>query len=425
MSVLGLLSCPAFAATTTTPAPTPTHHKKVHHHHHHHNVVVTHYTEAEVIPAHTVPVAVETEPKVDIFQSILDNMDHNTGRAKPMPDWFNRIGVSGGVNADVKWGNRRIFYTTENVKLLAINDAYVNFSATVNDWAKAFASLNFANPSTNYSYATPTSNNTINLEQGYVTLGNLDVYPVFLQVGKQFQDFGRYTLHPLNRTLAQSLSESLQTSVDLGFITRMGLHGSVYVFSNPATVGNPGGQTGNVYGAALGFDRPGDQVGFDVGVGYMSNMSGVGDVNNFLSTNMVHLVGAIAAYGDVNSGPFTLGARYSTAIQSFSPTDINTSLGLPLGTGSGARPWAADITGGYSYNLWAKNQNIYLGYQATNNAARLMLPKYRILAGLGVDMWKNTTVGLEYTHDNAYSSGNGGSGNSSNTLGLRAALKFG
>jgi len=439
MSALALLSNPAFAVPQTK----HTHHKKIHKTSHH-VVVKNDYQEIVALPIQPAPVTLETEPRIDTYQTILDGMDHNTSRAKPMPDWFNRIGISGGTNVDLKWGNRRPIYRTENINRIALNDVYVNFSGVANDWAKAFGSLEFSNPSQNYSRVYQPIN-SVTLEQGFVTLGNFDVYPLFLQVGKKFQDFGRYTIHPLNRTLAQSLSESLRTSANLGFITKMGLHGSVYAFRNTLTVANQS-HPKTVYGASIGFDHPNDQLGYDVGLGYLSNMAGVNDVAtvfvnpDFARTpySPVHNVGAIAVYADVNSGPFSLGARYTTSIQTFNPLDIssntvcsqeeNALVGCTFwhaGTGAGARLWAADLTAGYGFNAMSKNQNIYLGYQASGNAVNLALPRDRILAGYGIDMWKNTNLGLEYTRDYAYGSDKGGPGGATNTVGVRGAVKFG
>jgi len=39
-------------------------------------------------------------------------------------------------------------------------------------------------------------------------------------------------------------------------------------------------------------------------------------------------VGGIAAYADVNSGPFSIGARYTKALQTFSPADLPTVYAL-------------------------------------------------------------------------------------------------
>jgi hypothetical protein len=443
MSLLGLISAPAFAAdadtqtttqTTTTSTAVPAHHVRHHHHAHHvtHHVAQTHeYKDMGAMP----PVVMVQQ--IDTHQIMYDEMSQNIGRARQaMPDWFNRIGVSGGVNFDWHQGNRSQGYEGENRQLLALNDAYLNLGAVVNDWTKAFMSLSFSNPNgqlTGAPLAGQYSNvytpvNQLNLEQGYVTLANYDVSPMFFQVGKQFTDYGRYTIHPLERTLSQVMTESLQTSAKLGFITQMGLHGDIYAFDNASRQFNQP-HSNTVWGAALGFDQLSDQLGFDIGVGYMSNLTGVNDISAAMGNayanagTYVHLVGGIAAYADVNSGPFSIGARYTTSIQSFNPHDLSTQYNNA--NAAGARPWAADVTAGYGFNAMTKNQNVYLGYQTSNNAVNLALPKNRWLVGYNVDMWKYTNLGVEFAHDTAYSSGNGGSGNSSNTIGARASVKFG
>lgn len=426
MSVLGLIASPVFADTEVQTQTLPKHK------HHHHVKKVHHFVETHDYKAMgALPTVVV--PQVDTYQIMYDAMSQNTGRSKAMPDWFNRIGVSGGLNVDGHWGNRSQGYMGENYTRVSLNDAYLNVAANVNDWTKALASLSYSNFSATNgvnlgSYSTAYTNNQINLEQGYLTVANYDVSPIFFQVGKQFTDYGRYQIHALNRTMSQVLTESLQTSAKLGFITRMGLHGDVYAFSNPS-IAFANNHANTVYGAALGFDQINDQLGFDVGIGYMSNLTGVNDIQNMLGNspfathNYVHLVGGISVYGDLNAGPFSVSARYTTAIQNFNPNDLSTVFATNLA--NGAKPWAADLTAGYGFNGWNKNQNLYVGYQASNNAVNLALPKSRWLAGYNVDVWKNTNVGVEVAHDRAYGTGNGGNGDSSNTVGARASVKFG
>ncbi len=72
-----------------------------------------------------------------------------------------------------------------------------------------------------------------------------------------------------------------------------------------------------------------------------------------------------------------------------------------------------------------RNQNVYLGYQASGNAVYVALPKSRWLIGWNTDVWKSTNVGVEVGHDIDYGKGQGGTGDSNNTIGLRAAVKFG
>lgn len=464
MSVLGLISCPVFAdetttTTTTQTAASATDTAPAKHKHHHHMRKAAHHHHAEKAAAVDYkdmggagqPAPVVEMPRVDIYQPMMDGMTQSTNRAMhASPDWYQRIGVTGGVNFDAHWGNLAFGYNGENNRRLSLNDAYVNVTALVNDWTKAFASLSFNNTTgtgTSLSsvvtsrkggvYSNAYTNNKLDLEQGYVTIGNFDCSPFFVQLGKQFQDFGRYQIHPIERTMAQVLSESLQTSAKIGFVTRVGLHGAAYIFDNTMVqVGR--GHTTPVYGASLGFDMPSDQLGFDVGAGYMSNMIGVSDVAGSVNTfelaagspNLVLLtptyngtVGAYNVYADFNTGPFWAGARYTSSIQTFSPFTLSNQFQTTAG--SGARPWAVDATVGYGFNAFCKNQNVYVGYQASNNAVNLLIPRNRWIAGYDIDAWKYTTLGLEYGHDQDYSSGNGGTGRSSNTVGARASVKFG
>jgi len=129
-------------------------------------------------------------------------------------------------------------------------------------------------------------------------------------------------------------------------------------------------------------------------------------------------------YADVNSGPFMIGARYTTSLQRFNMLDLPKN-GIATST-TGAKPWAAGVQAGYGFDAWGKSQNIYLGYQTTREAAGLLLPKYRYLVGYGIELFgKGTNVAIEWDHDKAFSAGNGGNGNSYNLVSIRTGFKFG
>lgn len=470
MAVLGLISFPLMADTkkenTTTQSKKTAQHHTQHHTHHHH---VAHHEEKGVMPMQPAPVV--TVAPADTFTPILDAMTQNQGRAIHIqPDWFQRLGFSGGINVDGHWGNRDMGYMGENVRRISLNDAYLNMTALVNSWTKAFVSISYNNASdeehheshhSDHSfdhsgspfassitpftihhhhedrdgiYSSVYPNNKLNLEQGYITIGNFDCTPFFVQLGKQFTDFGRYQIHPIERTMTQVLSESLQTQAKIGFITRMGINGSIYAFDDSLRKEGVG-HTKTVYGLSIGLDQPDEQLGYDIGFGYMSSMTGVNDVafavksfeNNAFGADHVGTyegtVGAWNVYGDVNSGPFGISLRYTTAAHNFANTTLSTTLNT-IHSG-GARPWAADVTGGYGFNCWGKSQNIYVGYQTSGNAVNLLIPKSRWIAGYGIDVVRNTTLSAEYGHDKDYSSSNGGTGESSSTIGARAAVKFG
>jgi hypothetical protein len=454
MSILGLVSCPAFAAT----------HSK-------HKHKVKHQAVAATQDYKDMGSFKDAGALCTISQAalVMDGMTQNVGRSMPNPcnpGWFNRLQFSGGVNVDLgKFGNTNANYMGENYRRFSLNDAYLNVGASINDWAHAFASLSYntatVNAPTQYvptaEYSAAYSNNangtlgnsTVQLEQGFAVFGNPDASPFFLQVGKSFQDFSRYEIHPITASLTQVMSETLATSGKIGFIVPMGFHGAIYAFDDPINkVGKS--TTATNYGASLGYDVINDQMGWDVGVGYLYNMIGANDVAYSVNQYNVNAnngsgyntrAGAVALYGDVNSGPFTLGARYTVAVQRFNPLDmpkngvadttattlagVVTAVNVNAGA-SGAKPWAAGVQAGYGFEGWGKNQNVYLGYQASREAAGLLIPKSRWLVGYGVEMFgKNTNIGVEWDHDMAYNASNGGTGNNTNLVSVRTSVKFG
>lgn len=436
MSVLGLISCPLFAATNTEQKAS---HKMVKHKVKH-QIAFQDYKDMGALPIHQTPLV--------------------------MSDWFNRITVDGGMNFDTRWGNRSLGYQGENNQSISLNDVHFNINANINNWSKLFAALSFDNTSGVLTGASTSTNplattfrpkpgkysnfkdaRGINLEQAYMTLSNPDECPLYFKLGKQFVDFGKYDLHPITRTMAQSLSQTLRTAVTVGFSTPMGFHGSVYTFSNSMRqVGDS--HTKLNYGGAFGYDHVGG-INWDAGVGYLYQMVGVEDVayavgifngsNNtggiggggapnvgLANTNasttgtFVNRVGATALYGDLSSGPFSFGLRYVTAMQVFNATDL---LRSKISTVR-ARPCALDLQGGYGFNAMGKSQNVYLGYQGSQDALYLYLPKHRWLAGYDVDMWKYTNLGVEVDHDLDYALAAGGTANYSNSINLRVAVKF-
>lgn len=441
MSILGLVSCPVFAATQS----------KSNMHHKHHKMVkeVDYKGMGNLVPAPEVCTISQSAMIVDrMTQSTPDVTSQGLGLGRSMPNpcnpgWFNRVQFTGGINVDMgKFGSRSGNFMGENYQRISLNDAYINVGAVINDWTKAFASISYNTATINdidlgnllaeYSSAysnnvTGVGSNALQLEQAYMTFSNFDMSPIFVQLGKQFQDFSRYEIHPITRSMTQVVSETLATSLKLGFIAS-GFNGSVYVFDDPLAKVGKSATTTN-YGAALGYDAPSDQFGWDVGVAYLYNMVGVNDVAYIVNqynagAGYNKRVSVAAAYADVNVGPFVIGGRYTHALQRFNILDLPKN-GTTTTSTQGAVPWAAGLQAAYGFEGWGRNQSVYLGYQTSRQAGGLLLPKYRWLAGYGVDMFgKNTNVGVEWDHDKAYSAGQGGNGNTYNLISLRAAVKF-
>lgn len=461
MSVLGLVSCPVFAADNTE----YNRHNMKHHHDQDSNREVSY--KGEDFPRLT------TCPRVNRYLPILDAMSQNVGRAQPTVDCDKPIQFAGGINFDYVIGDLTDGYMGENSSRFSVNDAYLNATGHVNDWVHAFLEVSYTNlsdvglddsllgpgPTAFHDpkpglYSFGYNLGELTLQQGYITIGDVTRFPLFLRLGKQFLDYGRYVIHPPTRSVTQVMTETLQTAAELSFITGwsgMDLHGSFFVFQDTMGSDNddddqeddeefdPGHKHTN-YGAQLGFGKVSNQLGWDVGVGWMYNILGVNDMAYAVTLfrngsddgvdpgegSYEKRVSGLTAYGTINSGPFSLAAHYATALRHFDESDL-TSEDDDDGDDDveGAKPWAFDITAAYNFVYWGKSQNLYVGFQTTGDAANLFLPEDRVVAGYSIDVLKNTNVGLEYTWDHDYGDDEGGTGENSNRVLVRVAVKFG
>ncbi len=466
MSVLGMISCPLLAATQTT---TTTKHK---HHHRavHRQVASTTYKGERVYKGEEVaaPVINDWYNRIAVDGGV--NFD-----AK----WGNRALGYEGEN------NQRLSLNDVHLNITApINDWVKAFASLSYDNASqvlpganifaanslAFVGQPYVRPKTGKYDNIKDTIGGINIEQGYIKFANASQTPFYLTLGKQFVDFGKYNLHPITQPLTQVMSETLRNAVTLGFnttlmTTSLGAFGSLYAFDSPykqqlaATVpfgtvpvtvppmtGSTQGHSKAIYGGRLGIGQINDSLAWDLSADYMYNMIGVegiaygvgvfngsnpfGNVgNNGTSTGgtFQNRIGAFALNADLKTGPFDVELRYVTALQRFNVFDLSKNVypTASLATSQGAKPWSAGINAGYAFNAWEKNQNVYLGYEASQNTVNLFMPKSRWVAGYGMTIMKNTDVGFELDHDIDYAMSKGGTGNSSNQLGLRVGVKFG
>jgi hypothetical protein len=506
MSVLGLVSCPLYAATTTKHHHKP-HYKHVTKHHsikppivkHHtgkHHVIKHHEVRHKIFTRHVVATQtirhdaqsdenlaeannsqqnwpqqqrveqIAPEARINYkgeiarvcaassSEMILESATQNEGRALPNPcepGWYNRIRMSGGINLDMgKWGNRDSNFEGVNYKRISINDAYLNVDASVTNWINAFTSLSYSDPSFNHdfvvgyytphywthSYSNVYKVDHLSLEQGYVTVGDFEQNPFYLQFGKEFLDFGRYEIHPITASMTQVMSETLNTTLKVGAILPSGFNASIYAFSDTLRRDHAGGKTPYNYGFSAGYDQTGETLGWNVGGGYLHNIIAANDITRAVEMYSLHdyyhrRVGGIALYGDVNTGAFNLSARWVSTIQRFSEHDLPqdgiadlsfTSAVLPGATG--AKPWAASINGGYNFTVYNRDNNIYVGYQTSREAAGIGLPKYRYLAGWDVEVWRSSHFGIEWDHDRQYQRSQGGLNKTTNLFSLRAGVQF-
>ena len=82
------------------------------------------------------------------------------------------------------------------------------------------------------------------------------------------------------------------------------------------------------------------------------------------------------------------------------------------------------IEAAYSFNLAGKEATVAAGYQGTEEALALELPKGRVLIGLSVPVVEGVALAVEWAKDNDYGAADGGSGRKANTVTVQLAAEF-
>jgi len=70
----------------------------------------------------------------------------------------------------------------------------------------------------------------VDLDEGYVVLGNTEYFPLFLQAGKLYVPFGNFESHMISDPLTLELGETRETAAVLG-VEYKGFHLSTYAFN--------------------------------------------------------------------------------------------------------------------------------------------------------------------------------------------------
>ena len=366
------------------------------------------------------------------LSSLQAILDRNQTPYYAQPDWFKRITLSGLVkiygmvssrNSNLVAG--RFPMSTAGASDIWVARANFYIDADVNSWTTAhiayrgvraplYASIN--DPAA-YAPGVP-------IDEAYITMANFAKSPLYVRAGREYVRFGRYHRDEIPPTLPQMLSQTQADVLELGFVDASGFNGSVYVFRGTPKVTRPrldinngGGQIGYIF-HQFGFD-------IDFSLDYLYNMV---DVNYIFGTPTVagpvigagylSNVSAVSAEMDLNYGLFDLAVHFTSAIDSFLPSEF-------LFKGTGAEPSALYAGAGYTFDTMGHPSRLGISYQHSWEAltvggifgAGLGVPESRLQADYTIDMWKNTQLGAHIVYDEDYRIADGGTG-TEHTTGL-------
>lgn len=309
-----------------------------------------------------------------------------------------------------------------------LSTAELDMNAIASDWATAFMSMDFNGSPTSTGNRAP--NSTIYLGRGFVTLGNLNKYPVYFSGGLMYAPFGRYSNGMVSTPLTLSMGKIRTPMALLGFSLDNGLFGSVYGYSGSQTSGSS--DVFKQAGVNAGFKNTfGSKGHYSVGAGWVSNIAdsegqqntglgvSAGKFSGFAvqqtgqsssNNDLVHRVGAIDGHGQVVYGRVSLIGEYLGAVRRYSTNDL--TYNAVGGVAKGAEPQAMHAEIDYMLPFVAKKYGTSVGfaYGHTWQALALNLPENSYTTFLNTSIWRETTESLEYRHDTDYTTSVTGTG---------------
>lgn len=318
--------------------------------------------------------------------------------------------MSGKIEA-ITWTQRP--YVGANLSDIDVATGQLDFVIEMNPWVTGFLGLDYDNtpPTSNISNRR-ISNSRLFLNKGFVTVGRLNKFPLWLTFGQFFVPFGKYSSSMVTSPVTLFLGRTCDRAILFGYqqSTPSSPYAEVFTYASNAKSITRG--TINRFGANGGYYYQNNGVTVDAGVSYISDLSdsdgiqGTGD-NAFFPgfsiptaaglnrESLAHAVPGINQHTAISFGSWNFIGELVLALRPYDPTNLSFN-------GNGAKPSAFNIEGIYNFNFLDKPINIGLSYQQTNQALALNLPKQRYSAVVNYAAWRDTILSLEYRHEINY-----------------------
>ncbi|MBN2705384.1 MAG: LbtU family siderophore porin, partial [Deltaproteobacteria bacterium] len=255
----------------------------------------------------------------------------------------------------------------------------------------------------------------VDLDEGYLTLGDPEHFPVYVQAGKFYVPFGNFESHMISDPLTLELGETRESSVLLGF-EQAGFRAGVYACNGDID------ETGDdneikCFGLSVGYVFGNNGFSMDVGADWINNLADSDTLGDALPASIRDYVDGYTAHAVFSWQGLTLIGEYLGAADPFAGAELEFK-------GKGAEPETWNIEFGYTFALAGRETFAAIAWQGSAEALALELPEDRYLACVGIEIFSGLGLALEYAHDEDYAKRDGGSGKEADTVTLQLALEF-
>lgn len=324
--------------------------------------------------------------------------------------------LSGTLSGQIAWFTPFVGRSNSDIDLTVAN---ITGLASIGKWVTGFFSFDYDNRPLEglapAQFGPRVNNSRIFLDQGFVTVGNLDKFDFYASMGQMYLPFGQYNSFTINSPLTASLFTTTERPFLLGYshsTDNTELDATVYGYRGD-TVTSFHSSAVNEWGLSLDYLIKKSDWTAQFGLGYISNIADAGGIQLngqlsractlfggfafpcFQGNVLVHRVPGFDIYGNLTMGRFSILAEYLTATRRFSPIDMTFD-------NRGAKPKAFDFEAAYAFRFLDKPSSLAFDYGFTKQALALLLPTREYSITFTTSLWRNTTQSLGLQHDVNY-----------------------
>ena len=255
----------------------------------------------------------------------------------------------------------------------------------------------------------------VDLDEGYIMLGNTEFFPVYFQVGKLYVPFGNFESNMISDPLTLEMGEARESAAVLGAESN-GFCGAVYAFNGD--VNESGSDDGiKCFGLNAGYAFENDNFSFDIGAGWINSIAAGDNLADTLPGEIEDYVAGYTAHATFNLSGFTLIGEYLAAADDFEASELAWKSG-------GAQPKSWNLEAAYTFAIVGHETVLALAWQSTEEALALELPEDRFVGTVSVGIIDGLSLSIEYAHDEDYSKSDGGTGNNADIITTQLSLEF-
>jgi hypothetical protein len=272
----------------------------------------------------------------------------------------------------------------------------------------------------------------VDIDEGYITLGNTDYFPLYLKAGRMYVPFGNFETNFVSDPLTLELGE-IQESAYLFGVAHKGIDFSVYFFNpdvnenndsnediikswgatlslefGPASPGKPGSEAHESYNNHILNILP-EETSLFIQLSYLNNLADTNDFKDAFDDNgwiksVEDYVGGFHGFLMAEAYGFNFIAEYLGATEDFDKTDF-------AGIGKKFQPETWNFELGYTFAYCnEKEMTVALKYEGSDDAA-FIDPELFMEAQYGVAISANlfsnekwgtdVNLNIEYLHGEA------------------------